>query len=121
MPFSSTAPSGPNAVYCTTATAFQADLKQPPQLTIAPVKGAHAHRVSDIRFKLSKISNVSMTATYGGGTTSYGTLLERHGADYFTWRPGRAGAWLLTLTAVDLAGNRKSQTVAVTVAAARGR
>jgi hypothetical protein len=61
-----------------------------------------------------------MTVSYDAKTSSYGTLLVSHGAHVFTWRPTRAGLWTITLTAVDLAGNRQSQTLAVTVAPGHG-
>jgi hypothetical protein len=83
-----------------------------------PVLGARAHRVSDIRFTLSKISDVRLSATYGGKTSSYGTLALAHGTHTFTWRPSQPGAWTLSLTAVDLAGNRSMQSEDVSVAAA---
>ena len=108
----------PNEIYCTTAAAFKADLKQPPQIVMRPVLDARAKRVSDIRFTLSKISDVSLSATYDGKTSSYGTLQLGHGTHTFTWRPSKPGSWTLALTAVDLAGNRSMQSEAVSVAAA---
>jgi hypothetical protein len=111
-------PANPNAVYCTTADAFKADLKQPTQITMRPVLGARAHHVSSVRFTLSKISNVALTATYAGKTYSYGSLQLGHGTHTFAWRPSRPGDWTLAVDAVDLAGNHSSQSETVSVTAA---
>jgi hypothetical protein len=108
----------PNQIYCATAAAFRTDLKQPPQLVMRPVRGARARRVSDIRFTLSKISNVSLSATHDGKTSYYGTLQLGHGAHTFTWRPSKPGGWTIAITAVDLAGNRGGQSQSVSVAPA---
>jgi hypothetical protein len=111
--------SHPDAVYCTTAAAFQADLKTKPALafTPAPATVAAGHAAT-IAFSLSKISTVTLTVA-GPGTSTYTTsVLLSHGRHTVTW-PGttRPGTDTVTLSAVDLAGNRGSISAPLTVKA----
>jgi hypothetical protein len=73
------------------------------------------HRLTRVRFTLSKISNVSFAVTYNGLASAIDSSLVPHGAHYFVWRPAHAGAYTITLSAVDAAGNKSSVTAAVTV------
>ncbi len=113
----STGPSAaPAAVYCSTEAAFAADLKQQPQLTIPALRVLRVHHTSRVVFTLSKIANVNFAVTLSGVTSSIDTSLVPHGTHYFVWRPARPGIYTVTLSAVDLAGNKAAQTASVTVA-----
>jgi hypothetical protein len=72
--------------------------------------------VAKVVFTLSKIANVNFAVTLGGVTSSIDTSLVPHGRHYFVWRPARPGMYTITLSAVDLAGNKAAQTASVTVA-----
>jgi hypothetical protein len=110
-----TGPVNPNAIYCTTAKAFTADLKRAPAIQIKP-PAARAHRVAHVQFTLSKISNVRFSASNGTKTVVQWSGLLGHGARTLNWRPPSVGAWTITLSAVDLAGNHGTQTATVMVA-----
>jgi hypothetical protein len=112
---SSGATTSPGAIYCSTAAAFTADLKQPPQLAIPPLTGVRIRHLAKVVFTLSKIANVNFAVTLNGATTSIDTSLVPHGRHYFVWRPKLPGSYTITLTAVDLAGNKATQTATVTV------
>ena len=109
----------PDAIYCTTAARFQADLKTKPVLafTTVPLR-MQARHAATIGFSLSKISTVTLTVS-GAGQSPYATsVLLAHGAHTLTW-PGTqlAGAYTITVSAVDLAGNRGSVSAPVTIVA----
>ncbi len=115
--------SNPDAIYCTTATSFQADLHRPPVLTFTPaLSHAQAGRAVTVGFTLSKISTVTLTVARGG-TSVYGTsILLGYGSHSLTW-PGsaQAGAYTVTLGAVDLAGNHGSTSAPLTLTAPPSR
>ena len=111
-----TGATGPAAVYCETAVAFTAELKQPPKITIPPPRRLRVHHLAKLSFTLSKVSNVSFAVTFNGTSTTVASNFVPHGTHYFVWRPSRAGTYTITLDATDLAGNRGSQTASVTVA-----
>jgi hypothetical protein len=67
-------------------------------------------------FTQSKIANVNFSVTLSGVTSSIDTSLVPRGTHYFVWRPARPGIYTVTLSAVDLAGNKAAQTASVTVA-----
>jgi hypothetical protein len=104
-----TGPTGPaanpNDIYCTTAAAFQADLKQPPQITIAHLTSTRATSLAHVPMTLTKISTVTFAVSYGGHVVSQTTLVLAHGRHTLSWRPPHAGSWTVTLSATDLAGN----------------
>ncbi|HET6447950.1 MAG TPA: D-glucuronyl C5-epimerase family protein [Conexibacter sp.] len=113
------------SVYCTTATDYQGDLKEPPTLELL-TRRLRAHSSTLVRFELSKVSHVGMTirreqddkvvlatsASVSRGVHSYG------------WRvPRSPGTYDVTLSGIDLAGNagRASGTIEVLPARRDGR
>jgi hypothetical protein len=100
----------PDDVYCTVEAAFKADLTQPPKITIARLSSSRATRLARVPLTLSKIANVNFAVSYAGAVVSQTTVELGHGARTLTWRPPHAGAWTVTLSAVDLAGNRTQAT-----------
>ncbi len=112
-------PGDPDAIYCTTAARFQADLTTKPVLVFTPPPSrAKAGQAATIAFTLSKISTVTLTVTGPAQSPYSTTLLLAHGSHTLTW-PGapRAGTFTVTLSAVDLAGNHASITAPLTVTA----
>jgi hypothetical protein len=93
------------ATYCTTATAFQQDLKTPPVLKLI----THRSRVgalTDVHFWLSKQSRVGITEVFRG-TKVFATSTELgYGNNTLGIpTPHHAGTYTVRLTATDLAGN----------------
>jgi hypothetical protein len=99
-----------DAIYCTTARRFARDLHTPPKLTLLThtlTTGARA----GVQIALSKISNVSLTVRSGRTVvwTTHATLESGH--PRLLWdTPRRPGAYEVSLSATDLAGNRASTT-----------
>src|SRR5207248_4403583 len=96
-----------------TAARFALYAKQPPLLQPAKVPGTLYPRPADgykdsapVRFWLSKRSYVTLS---GGGRATSAWL--SHGSHSLFWSPGslRPGSYTVTLSAVDLAGNKASR------------
>jgi D-glucuronyl C5-epimerase C-terminus len=91
-------------VYCTTATAFTADLKRPPQISdLTP--HTRAKRPFAVRFRLSKMSKVGITIRRGTSIVQATSATFPYGVHSFSAPKLSAGAYTVTLTATDLAGN----------------
>ena len=89
-------------------------------LVFTPAPGRpQVGNAANVGFTLSKISTVTLTVTGGGQTPYVTSALLAQGGHTFTW-PGspRAGAYTVTLGAVDLAGNHASISAPLTVMAA---
>jgi hypothetical protein len=103
--------------YCGAAEHFTAYLSIPPAIQVLP-RTLKRDRIGRLRFKLSKISRVTVTVSRGGGraaTVFSGTLAR--GTKSLRWRaPKRTGDYTVTVDATDLAGNFGSATGTVTVA-----
>ena len=64
---------------------------------------------------VSKISAVTFAVSYAGDVVSQTTLELAHGTHSLLWRPPHAGAWTITLSAVDLAGNHAVASAQATI------
>ena len=96
-------------VYCSTATAFQTDLKTPPTLTQL-TQSAKSGKPFSMRFKLSKISKVGIDITAGGAKSHAKTVVATsaqypHGTDAIKVGKLKPGTYSVKLSATDLAGN----------------
>lgn len=95
-------------VYCDTAQSFTDQLRIAP--TVAPItRRVRGGKPAQLRFRLSKISRVGVTVLDSAGRTVFATsAVSGYGDRFFTWAnpPIEAGAYTLTVSAVDLAGNR---------------
>jgi D-glucuronyl C5-epimerase C-terminus len=95
--------------FCGTAANFTRYLTVPPVLKVRAVS-LRAGQVGRLRFRLSKISYVSVRFLRGGRviqSAALGTL--HHGNKLIWWRaPSRAGRYTLLIAATDLAGNDAS-------------
>lgn len=107
-------------VYCDTARSFRLYLGEAPLLVLA-TRRLRGGRTGRLRFELSKISSVALRITRGervlvdraAGVLGYGTRT-------MGWAvPRRAGAYTVTLSARDLAGNSGTTTATVEVVAPR--
>jgi D-glucuronyl C5-epimerase C-terminus len=95
------------AVYCETSQRFTGYLDVAPE--IAPrTRRIRAGRVSELEFRLSKISRVGLSVTAPDGSTVFDTSATvGFGERSFRWsKPATAGGYTIRLTATDLAGNR---------------
>jgi D-glucuronyl C5-epimerase C-terminus len=107
-------------VFCGATAHFTDYLAVPPTLQVLPAQ-LRAGRVGRLRFRLSKVSRVSVRLRRGTkvvDAASLGTV--GRGTRRVAWRaPRRAGVYIVELLAADLAGNHGSAIGAVPVI--RGR
>ena len=102
--------------YCSAAQHFTADLTTPPALQVIPTT-LTAKKTGKLRFKLSKISRITiritrqgaLVATLNPGTLSYGTKT-------LSWTaPRHSGRYDVAITATDLANHSATAAGSVTV------
>jgi D-glucuronyl C5-epimerase C-terminus len=105
-------------VYCDAARRFTTDLTTKPKLKLTPPERLRAKAAASLRFTLSKVSTVRLTAVRGGKTVYDHTARLGYGAHRVTLRPSRPGRLVLRVQAVDLAGNAGVAQATVKVRAA---
>lgn len=94
-------------IYCTTATAFARDLKEPPTLELL-TRRLRAGRRTLVRFELSKVSRVGMTIRReedGKVVLATSASVARGAHAYGFTVPRAPGTYEATLSGTDLAGN----------------
>jgi hypothetical protein len=100
-----TAPIAGDAIYCTTAQKFSADLHTPPVVSLVTSKLSTSSRAG-VQVSLSKVSTVKISIKRGGRTVwSNGATVERGKPKILWTTPSQTGAYEVTITATDLAGN----------------
>ncbi len=102
-------------IYCTTAQKFTADLHTPPVVSLISRTLPSSARAG-VQVSLSKISTVRIIVRRGGTTVwSNGATVE-HGKPKLLWvTPAQTGAYSITITATDLAGNFATATGTITL------
>jgi hypothetical protein len=102
-------------LYCDTAQRFTADLTTKPAVAITPPSALHAKAAGSVRFTLSKVSTVTITAARRGSVVLSRSARLGYGRHAVALRPTKAGPLLVRVGAVDLAGNAGAATVTVHV------
>ncbi len=113
VPYQVPAPSA--AVYCVTAAHFTTYVHQAPVVAVAAVGVARAGRPARMRLTLSKISQVTVTATHAGRTVFRLAEEIAHGTRTLAWTPRLPGSYQLRVAATDLAGNAGTGAAVVAV------
>jgi hypothetical protein len=101
--------------YCSAAAHFTLYLTSPPKLEVLQ-SNLRAGRSGRLRFKLDKVSRVSVKIAQGArvvDTRGLGTV--GRGSRYLSWKPQHSGAYTVTISAGDLAGNPATSTGTVEV------
>jgi hypothetical protein len=94
-----------DAVYCTTAQKFTADLHTPPVVSLLTSTLSSSSRAG-VQVSLSKISTVKISIRRGGRTVWSNSATVQRGRPKLLWStPSQTGAYSVTITATDLAGN----------------
>lgn len=92
-------------LYCSTAQAFQNDLKTPPSLNVLTTQVKAGHQ-THVFFTVSKIARVGITVTQGGKTSFLTSASFSYGEhDFAIPALKTAGTYTVQLDATDLAGN----------------
>jgi hypothetical protein len=105
-----------DAIYCTTATHFTTYEHTPPVLSLVTTTLPTSSRAG-VQFSLSKISTVHLTVRLGGKVVFTNSATVERGKPKLLWpTPSKAGAYAVTLTATDLAGNFTTASGTITVA-----
>jgi hypothetical protein len=113
---STTTPIAGDAVYCTTAQKFTADLHTPPVVSLITSKLPTSSRAG-VQVSLSKISTVRITIRRGGKIVWNNAATVRRGRPKILWTtPSGGGAYAVTITATDLAGNFSTANGTITLA-----
>jgi hypothetical protein len=110
-----TTPIAGDAVYCTTAQKFTADLRTPPVVSLITSKLPTSSRAG-VQVSLSKISTVRITIRRGGKIVWNNAATVQRGRPKILWTtPSGGGAYAVTITATDLAGNFSTANGAITL------
>jgi D-glucuronyl C5-epimerase C-terminus len=104
-----------DAIYCTTAQAFTADLHTAPAIALLSTRLPAGARAG-VKLSLSKIATVSMTVRHGSSVVWHNAATVAGGKPRLLWiTPAKGGTFTVTLTATDLAGNVSTTTGTVVV------
>jgi hypothetical protein len=104
-----------DALYCTTAAAFTADLHTPPAIALT-TSTLPAKARAGVQLSLSKVATVSMTVREGAKVVWTNTAVVERGKPKLLWvTPAKGGTFTVALTATDLAGNVASTSGTVVV------
>jgi hypothetical protein len=97
-----------DAIYCSTAQRFTADLHTPPAIALLTRKLPEGVR-GGVQLSLSKVATVSLTVRLGGRVVWTNSALVEGGKPQLLWvTPRKPGTYSVSITAVDLAGNTSS-------------
>src|SRR5438128_629627 len=113
---SAVAPIAGDAIYCTTAQRFSADLHTPPVVALLSKRLRGGVRAG-VRVSLSKVSTVRLTVRQGTRVVwRNGAIVER-GKPRLLWpTPAKGGTFTATVTATDPAGNFSTASGTIAVA-----
>jgi hypothetical protein len=100
-----TTPIPGDEIYCTTAQHFTTDLRTPPVISLITTTLPSSARAG-VQVSLSKVSTVKITVRRGGATVWSNSATVERGKPKILWAtPSQTGAYQITITATDLAGN----------------
>jgi hypothetical protein len=110
-----TVPIAADAIYCTTAQRFGADLHTPPRIALLTTR-VRAGTRAGVQISLSKVSNVGMTIRQGARVVWRNGATLEGGRRRLLWlTPAKAGAFTVTLSATDPASNFATTSGTITV------
>ena len=108
-------PIAKDAIYCTSAQRFGVDLRTPPKIALLTTR-VRAGARAGVQMSLSKVSNVGMTIRQGGRVVWRNGATLEGGRRRLLWpTPAKAGAFTVTLSATDPAGNFATTNGTITV------
>ncbi len=104
-----------DAIYCTTAEHFTADLHAPPVISLITTTLPTGARAG-VKMSLSKVSTVRLTVRLGGKVVWSNSATVERGNPKLLWpTPAKGGVYAITLSATDLAGNFATASGTITV------
>ena len=102
-------------VYCDTERRFTRYLYEHPRIRLLGTRGRRARRPVAIRFRLSKLSRVSIRVTRGGRVALNARRTVGYGRRSFAFRPRAAGRYSYRIEAADLRNHHRVVRGAFTV------
>jgi hypothetical protein len=113
---STATPIAGDEIYCATAQQFTADLKTPPLVSLLSTTLPTSSRAG-VQLSLSKVSTVSLSVRLNGRTVWSNRATVERGKPKLLWvTPSKPGAYSVTLTATDPAGNFATATGTIVLA-----
>src|SRR5205823_2516983 len=113
---SAPAPIAGDAIYCTTAQRFNADLHTPPVVALLSKKLRGGVRAG-VQVSLSKVSTVRLTVHQGARVVWRNSAIVERGKPRLLWpTPAKGGTFTATVTATDPAGNFSTASGTIAVA-----
>jgi hypothetical protein len=110
-----------DAIYCTTALRFTADLHTPPAIALL-TRTLRPRTRAGVQLSLPKIATVSLTIRRGARVVWTNSALVEGGRPRLLWvTPAKPGTYSVSIRAVDLAGNSTTAGGTIAVRAARRR
>ena len=94
-------------VYCDSEKRFTRYLYEHPRLELSSPRSGRAGRSLRIRFRLSKISRVSIRITRGGGLAFFSRQTLGYGRRAISFRPRAGGRYRIRLEAADLRNHHR--------------
>lgn len=114
-PLGAAVPLTEDGIYCTTAQRFTADLTTPPVVSLLSSTLLTGSRAG-VTISLSKISDVKLTVSRGSHVVWTVAAQVPGGHPKLLWKtPATTGAYTVTITATDLAGNTSTAAGAITL------
>jgi hypothetical protein len=105
-----------DAIYCTTAEHFTTYEHTPPVISLITTTLPTSSRAG-VQLSLSKISTVRLTVRLAGRVVFSNNATVERGKPKLLWpTPAKGGAYAITLSATDLAGNFATATGTITLA-----
>ncbi len=115
-PLDPTGEIGADALYCTTAAQFSADLHAPPVVALVS-RTLRGGTRAGVQISLSKVATVQLTISEGAHVVRQVAATVESGDPRLLWvTPSKGGKFSASVTATDLAGNRASTTGTIVVA-----
>ena len=97
--------------YCTTTRNFRNYIAKPATLAFTGPTTVTQGQETQVRFNVDKRSAVQIVITHENGKTSLNkTATFARGAGSFTWKPGAAGIYTVTLSAKELRTGKSLRT-----------
>jgi hypothetical protein len=91
-------------IYCAAHDRFARYEREPTRIAVAPLRKVRAHRATDVRFSISKVSSVTVEVWAKRHLTMSRTLELAHGVHTLPWTPPSRGRFRIRIAAQGPSG-----------------